>query len=192
MTTQTIYEKELGIITGTNWNAPQINFSYWHVLSGFVMNETLTLDNVEMAYQDVLDTPDSDNKAEIVRSAAAFVDWFRDYYEVTRNGRYDAVSFSEEVCPIPNTGKQLGFVENSNWSAPSLPTDFWLEMTKYIQNEALTLEDVEMAHEDFMYDLNAGENNTALIEKAQTYLVWLQDYFKSQGLNRDDSISILE
>lgn len=171
-TTKTYY-KRIGIETGINWDVPRINFSFWHVLSGFIKNESLTLNDVNLAYVEFLETS---CKSADKQDAKAFRDWFRDYSESLNYYDHESIFFREEVGLPPGAGKQLGFVRDSLWDeVPPIPTDLWIEMVKYINNETLLITDVETAHKEFLYDHNVNDHTEA-VKAAQSFVDWFRDY----------------
>ena len=189
MTTATIYTKRVGIVTGTNWSAPRFNLPFWHVLSGYIQSETLTLEDVELAFVDFKNTT---QESVAISNAEAFIQWMRDYYERVNYAGHDPVNISEEVGLVPSAGKQLGIVEDSLWdTVPSIPTSFWHEMTKYINNESLSLNDVQMAHEDFLGDLDPNDD-TEEIALAQAFCDWFTSHTITYCVSAEEGVSFLE
>ena len=189
MTTETIYTKRIGIVTGTNWSAPRFNLPFWHVLSGYIQSETLTLEDVELASVDFQMTP---QESAVISNAEAFVQWMRDYYARINYARNDPVNISEEVGLEPSAGKQLGIVEDSLWhTVPPIPTSFWHEITKYISNEYVSLEDVQRAHEDFLGDLDPNDDAEE-IAIAKAFLDWFTSQTNACCVSAEEGVPILE
>lgn len=87
--------KSIGIITNKDWSMPGIPMDMWHVLSGYVQNETFDMNDVQSAYAEVKADSSIFDKEGAIEAADEFIDWFKGYCEARNYGMNDAVSFVE-------------------------------------------------------------------------------------------------
>ena len=84
MTTE-VKSKQIGIVRETDWSAPKMSTEFWGEVVRYIQmdSNTLTLEDVETAFEEFTDSLDPQNTDDtaLLENAKAFVEWFRNHYK---------------------------------------------------------------------------------------------------------------